>query len=122
MHFDEVIKGFSFIKNIEEPCVYKKVSGSIVIFLILYVDDILLIRNDISMMEVVKSSLRKSFSVKDLGEAMYILGIKSYRDRPKSQIGLNQDAYIDKILNRINMQNSKKGFMPMLHSISLSKK
>jgi hypothetical protein len=122
MHFDEVIKGFSFIKNIEEPCVYKKVSGSIVIFLILYVDDILLIRNDIPMMEVVKSSLRKSFSVKDLGEAMYILGIKSYRDRPKSQIGLNQDAYIDKILNRINMQNSKKGFMPMLHSISLSKK
>jgi hypothetical protein len=122
MHFDEVIKGFSFIKNIEEPCVYKKVSGSIVIFLILYVDDILLIRNDIPMMEVVKSSLRKSFSVKDLGEAMYILGIKIYRDRPKSQIGLNQDAYIDKILNRINMQNSKKGFMPMLHSISLSKK
>jgi hypothetical protein len=122
MHFDEVIKGFSFIKNIEEPCVYKKVSGSIVIFLILYVDDILLIRNDIPMMEVVKSSLRKSFSVKDLGEAMYILDIKIYRDRPKSQIGLNQDAYIDKILNRINMQNSKKGFMPMLHSISLSKK
>jgi hypothetical protein len=122
MHFDEVIKGFSFIKNIEEPCVYKKVSGSIVIFLILYVDDILLIRNDIPMMKVVKSSLRKSFSVKDLGEAMYILGIKIYRDRPKSQIGLNQDAYIDKILNRINMQNSKKGFMPMLHSISLSKK
>jgi hypothetical protein len=118
MHFDEVIKGFSFIKNIEEPCVYKKVSGSIVIFLILYVDDILLIRNDIPMMKVVKSSLRKSFSVKDLGEAMYILGIKIYRDRPKSQIGLNQDAYIDKILNRINMQNSKKGFMPMLHSIS----
>ena len=39
--FDEVVKGFGFIKNKEEACVYKKVSGSSVVFLILYVDDIL---------------------------------------------------------------------------------
>jgi hypothetical protein len=56
-----VIKGFGFIKNVEEPCVYKKVSGRAVIFLVLYVDDILLIGNDIPMMlEVIKSSLRVS--------------------------------------------------------------
>jgi hypothetical protein len=79
-----VVKEFGFIKNIEEPCVYKKVSGSAVVFLVLYVDDILLIKNDILMMEVVQSSLRKSFSMKDLGEAMYILGIKIYRDRSES--------------------------------------
>jgi hypothetical protein len=110
MRFDEVVKGFGFIKNLEEPCVYKKVSGRTVVFLVLYVDDILLIRNDISMMKVVKSSLRKSFSMKDLGEAAYILGIKIYRDRSKRLIGLSQDAYIDKVLNQFNMQDSKKGF------------
>jgi hypothetical protein len=43
------------------------------------VDDILLIKNDVPMMEVVKSSFRKSFSMKDLAEAAYILGIKIYR-------------------------------------------
>jgi hypothetical protein len=59
--FDEVVKGFGFIMNVEEPCVYKKVSGSAAVFLILYVDDVLLIGNDIPMMEAVKSSLRKSF-------------------------------------------------------------
>jgi hypothetical protein len=63
------------------------------------VDDILLIINDISMMEVVKSSLRKSFSMKDLGEAAHILGIKIYRDRSKRLIALSHDAYIDKVLN-----------------------
>jgi hypothetical protein len=47
MCFDEVVKGFGFIKNVEELCVYKKVSGSAVVFLVLYVDDILLSRNDI---------------------------------------------------------------------------
>jgi hypothetical protein len=59
LHFDEVVKGFGFIKNIEEPCVYNKVSGSAVVFLILYVDDILLIRNDIPMPVVVKSLLKR---------------------------------------------------------------
>jgi hypothetical protein len=44
-----------------DTCFYKKVSGSAVVFLVLYVDDILLIGNDISMLEVIKSSLRKSF-------------------------------------------------------------
>jgi hypothetical protein len=60
--------------------------------------------------------------MKDLGEAAYILGIKVYRDRSKRLIGLSQDVYIDKILNRFNMQDSKKGFLPMSHVITLSKK
>ena len=37
----DVVKGFDFIKNKEEACVYKKESASSVAFLILYVDDIL---------------------------------------------------------------------------------
>ena len=43
LHFDEEVKLFGFSKNEEEPCVYKKVSGSALMFLVLYVDDILLI-------------------------------------------------------------------------------
>jgi hypothetical protein len=117
-----VVKGFVFIKNVEEPCVYKKVSGSAIVFLVIYVYYILLIRNDIPMLDTIKSSLRKNFSMKDLGEAVYILDIKIYIDRPKRLIVLNQDAYIDKILNLFNMQDSKKGFLPMSHAITLSKK
>ena len=59
LHFDEVVKGFGFIKNEEEPCVYKKASGSALVFLVPYVDDILLIRNNIQMLETVKSLLRR---------------------------------------------------------------
>ena len=74
---------FGFIKNEDDPCVYKKVSGSIVIFLILYVDDILLIGNDIPTLQSVKTWLGNYFSMKDLGEVAYILGLKIYRDRSK---------------------------------------
>jgi hypothetical protein len=84
-------------------------------------DDILLIWNDIPMLQIIKSSLRKSFSMKDLEEAIYILGRNIYRDISKRLIRLSQDAYIDKILNRLNMQDSKKCFLPMTHGITLSK-
>ena len=47
MYFDKVIKTYGFIRNREEPCIYKWVSDSVVIFLMPYVDDILLLRNDI---------------------------------------------------------------------------
>jgi hypothetical protein len=122
IHFDEVVKGFGFRQNEEEPCVYKKESGSAVVFLILYVDDILLIGNDIPMLQSVKTSLNKSFSMKDLGEAAYILGIKIYRDRSKRLIGLSQDMYIDKVLKRFNMEQSKKGFLPMSHGMRFSQR
>ena len=41
--FDEIIKTYGFIQNVDEPCVYKLINGNSVVFLILYVDDILLI-------------------------------------------------------------------------------
>ena len=47
MSFDKVIKTYGFIKNGEEPCIYKWVNNSVIVFLILYVDDILLIKNNI---------------------------------------------------------------------------
>ena len=57
LRFNEVIKEFDFIRNEEEPFVYKKTSGSAVVFLVLYVDDILLIGNDVSMLNSVKTWL-----------------------------------------------------------------
>ena len=73
IRFDEVIKGNGFIKNEDEPCVYKKVSESSVIFLVLYVDDILLIGNDIPMLKKTKEWLSESFTMKDLREAAYMV-------------------------------------------------
>ncbi|KAL0310450.1 UNVERIFIED_CONTAM: hypothetical protein Scaly_2926900 [Sesamum calycinum] len=48
--FDEVVRGYDFIKNENDPCVYKKVNGSSVVYVVLYIDDILLIGNDVKML------------------------------------------------------------------------
>ena len=121
LHFDESVNGFGFVKNEDEPYVYKKISGSAIVFLVLYVDDILLIGNDIPTFQNVKSWLGKCFSMKDLGKAANILRIKIYRDRSKRLIGLSQSTYIDKVLKRFSMQDSKRGYLPMSHGITLIK-
>ena len=61
IRFDEEVKKLNFVRCEEEPCVYKRTSGSVVLFLVLYVDDILLIGNDIPSLEGIKSSLKKCF-------------------------------------------------------------
>ena len=91
-----MIKIYGFIQIYDEACIYKKVSGSSVAFLILYVDDILLIGNDIEFVDSIKGYLNKSFSMKHLGEVAYILGIKIYRDRSRRLIGLPQSTYLAK--------------------------
>ena len=67
IRFDETIKEFGFSPNQDEACVYKKVSGSVLVFLVLYVDDILLIGNNVLVLQSVKIWLSKNFSMKDLG-------------------------------------------------------
>ena len=54
IRFDEVIKAFGFIQVYGEACIYKKVSGSSVVFLILYVDDIWLMGNDMELLDNIK--------------------------------------------------------------------
>ncbi|GJU87401.1 retrotransposon protein, putative, ty1-copia subclass [Tanacetum coccineum] len=99
----------------------RKASWSNVTFLILYVDDIIIMGNHIPSLQSVKDYLGKCFAMKDLGEAAFILGIKIYRDRSKRLIGLSQNAYMDKILKRYKMDNSKRGTIPMQERLDLNK-
>ncbi|KAL0405846.1 UNVERIFIED_CONTAM: Retrovirus-related Pol polyprotein from transposon TNT 1-94 [Sesamum latifolium] len=62
------------------------------------------------------------FSMKDMGEASYILGIKIYRDRSRRLLGLTQSSYIEKVLKRFKMEHSKQELLLMRHGIKLSKK
>ncbi|GJR24681.1 retrotransposon protein, putative, ty1-copia subclass [Tanacetum coccineum] len=110
-----------FDQNIDEPCVYQKASGSNVTFLILYVDDIIIMGNHIPSLQSVKDYFGKCFAMKDLGKAAFILGIKIYKDRSKRLIGLSQNAYMDKILKRYKMDNSKHGHIPMQERLDLNK-
>ena len=108
IRFDQAIKSFGFDQNPDEPCVYKRCQDKVVTFLVLYVDDILLIGNDVGVLSSIRIWLSNQFDMKDLGEASYILGIKLWRDSKNRMLGLSQTAYVDKILSKFSMPDSKK--------------
>ena len=76
IRFDQAIKYFVIEQNTNEPCLYKKFEQSVVMFLILYVHNILLIENNVGALSTIKSWFANHFDIKDLGETSYILGIK----------------------------------------------
>ena len=51
----------------------------------------------------------------------YILGIKIYGDRSRRLIGLSQSTYLDKILKKFKMDQSKKEFLTVVQGMKLSK-
>ena len=101
--FHEVIISFGFEVNPVDDCVYHKFSGSKFIFLVLYVDDILLASSDIGLLHDTKRFLVKNFKMKDLEVASFVLGIQIHRDRSRSVLGLSQKSYIERMLSRYGM-------------------
>ena len=101
---------------------YKKVQAKVVVFLILLVDDILLISNGCGNIIHYQEVVGNTFWNKDLGEASYILGIQLLRDRKNKVLALSQAMYIEKILKRFSLENSKKGLWSFRHGIPFSNK
>jgi len=114
LKFDETIRKFGFKENEEDTCIYTKFKNGKFIFLILYVDDILLASSDVQILRETKNFLSSNFDMKDLGEASYVLGIEIHRDRKKGVLGLSQKTYIEKILKKYSMHASKASPAPII--------
>jgi len=65
--FDTFIQGLSFTRSKLDHCVYFKLICDHVIYLVLYVDDMLLVRNDKEIIQDFKTQLSSKFDMKYLG-------------------------------------------------------
>ena len=91
------------------------------IILLLYVDDMLVVGSNMQDINVLKRKLDKSFAMKDLGAAKQILGMRITRDKKNRKLTLSQGEYIEKVLRRFRMQNSKPVNTPFSIHFKLSK-
>jgi transposase InsO family protein len=87
----------------------------------LYVDDLLLACNSVAYMDKVKQALHSEYDMKDLGEAKFVLGIEIERDRSRREIYLNQQHYIENVLERYRMSDCKPVSTPMESNFKLTK-
>jgi hypothetical protein len=73
--FDTYMLGLGFTRRKEDHCVYFKLIGDHLIYLVLYVDDMLLIRNNKEIIQDVRTQLSSKFDMKDLDALNFILGM-----------------------------------------------
>ncbi|KAG8472415.1 hypothetical protein CXB51_035361 [Gossypium anomalum] len=97
----------------------KNSDGSFV-YLLLYIDDMLIAAKDKGEIRKVKAQLSEEFEMKDLGPAKKILGIEILRDIKASKLYLSQKGYIEKVLCRFNMQSAKPVSTPLVAHFRLS--
>jgi hypothetical protein len=87
--FDTYMLGLGFIRSKVGQFMYFKLIGYHLIYLLLYVYDMLLIGNDKEIIQDVKTQLSSKFDMKDIHVANFILGMEIKRDRAKRKLWLN---------------------------------
>lgn len=107
--FDEFMKKEEFKKSNYDNCVYYKES----IYLLIYVDDIIITGSTDSEVVKLKQAIKREFKIKDLGKLSYYLGMSVVQDIKNSVIYMNQKLYLLDILRKFDMHNCNSVSTPM---------
>ncbi|KAJ0938845.1 putative RNA-directed DNA polymerase [Helianthus annuus] len=110
--FTLAMKGYGFKQSNSDHTLFIKQRGRLVTCLIVYVDDMIITRNDKEEMTKLKESLFREFEMKDLGRLKYFLGIEVLRS--KRGIFIFQKKYILDMLAETGMIDCKPADTPMM--------
>jgi hypothetical protein len=113
--FDDFVRSIGFLWSDEDHCFYSKdaLDGS-PIFLILYVDDMLLFNQHIGEFAELRHQVLLKFTMKDLGPAHHILRMKITRNHQSRQLFLSQSDHIRRILEHFSMHTARSATTPLL--------
>lgn len=89
-------------------------------YLLLYVDDMLVATLNMADIKKVKDQLNSEFEIKDFGTAKRILNIEIIRDRPNRKLQLPLKSFTEKVLGRFDMKKAKPVSTPLAAHFRLS--
>ena len=115
--FNEVIEKFGLQKSKSNHLVFYKNSQAGIILLAVYVNDIVITKNDMVGISSLKSFLHGQFHTKDLGMVKYFLGVEVMRS--KREIFLSQRKYVLDLLSETRKFVVKPCYSPMAQSLHL---
>ena len=122
LKFDRFMQEHGYSRCHSDYCVYfKRLDDDSYIILSLYVDDMLVVGSNMDHIKGLKFKLAHAFSMKDLGAAKQILGMKISRDRKNKTLTLSQADYVEKVLQRFSMENVKAISTPLPGHLMLTK-
>ncbi|KAE8722922.1 putative LRR receptor-like serine/threonine-protein kinase [Hibiscus syriacus] len=120
--FDSFMRRKKYTRSKYDHCVYlKKLKDGSFIYLLLYVDDMLIALKSQKEIDKLKAQLNQEFEMKDLGEAKKILGMEINRDRQKGKLCLTQKQHLRKVLQCFGMnENTKHVSIPLASHLKFS--
>jgi hypothetical protein len=107
-----------FIASVADSSLFVLRQGSVTVYLLLYVDDIIITGNDSSTITSIISQLSTAFELKDLGPLRYFLGLQI--DYTKTGFFVHQRKYLTDLLTKFHMLDSKVVPTPIVLSPALT--
>ena len=98
-----------FNQSASDPCIYKAEGETVI--LAVYVDDIILATKDERKLVQAKKAIANKFTVKDMGELKYILGVNIHHS--ENGIWIGQRNYTENVLKKFNMDKCKPVSTPV---------
>jgi hypothetical protein len=102
-----------FIRSHADHSLYVKQTGNYFMAVVIYVDDLIMLASDMTMMNELKSKLEEEYDMSDLGELHFFLGVHIERDRAARTITMHQGSYIEGVLKRFGMEDCKPVGTPL---------
>ena len=104
-----------------DNCVcHKELFDGSFIYILLYIDDMLIACKNMSEINMLKTQLQGEFEMKELGAVKKILGMETHKDRKVWKLYLSWKKYIEKVLECFGMQRSKLVSTPLAAHFKLS--
>lgn len=111
--FTSVLSKEGFVRSKCDSCLYRKYSGSGNIYVLVYVDDLLIFGLNEHEITKLKAALNTEFKMKDLGLISDFLGINVKQNLHDGTTELSQRNYLENVLKKFNMENCKPMLTPM---------
>ena len=106
-----------FVKILSDTCVFKRTSNSGgVIFLLVYVDDILVLASSKNLIETLVRDINTFYEVRVNYNVDWFLGVKIDWNQKTNTLGISQPLYVRNVLKRFGMQKAKPAITPMTES------
>jgi hypothetical protein len=110
--FDTFMEKLMFERSKNDKCLYVQKTNGNEIYLVLYVDDIILAGKNPDSLNIIKEKLKQEFNMTDLGKLRLFLGIKI--DCSENGMFLSQQVYIRQMLKKFGMEECKPVKTPMV--------